>query len=586
MTSWRLSMLQRLDLLDLLETDIEARSLELEMCRRDPVHFCNRWAVTYDPRDQRLYPFELFPVQERLIRWFQQLESEKSNGLVEKSRDGGATYVACAYALHGWLFRPGFSAGFGSSKLELVDSIGDPDSIFEKLRIMLRNLPWFLLPPRFNLDRDCSEHKLVNRRTGNTITGQGGDNIGRGGRKTIYWVDEFAHVEHPALIDASLSQNTRCRIDMSTPAGPGNAFATKRHSGAIPVFTMHWKDDPRKNAWELRDRTTKAIVDTGNGWGPADIPEGCSIVWPWRVAEHERLQDPVTEAQEIDIDYTASVEGICIPALWVRAAVNLPIPTSGFRRCGFDVAGGGANRNVLIKRHGPVVEHAAGRTDLRTAEAAWWVADEAEAYGARSVSYDGAGLGLTVAETWEGPRVPGQEPRKLKFLPCPVAGNDTPSEVRWPNGRTSQEQFGNLRAELAWMLRTRFQHAHELRLFLQGEEGGVNHAPDTCISIPNHPDLIAQLSMPLVRQNNDRKWFVESKIDMRKRGIKSPDYFDGMLYSEHVATDWGSFNDAMTEARAERVAPQVQTGITVPAQQRREQGERRVPRYDDMSIFG
>jgi Pyruvate/2-oxoacid:ferredoxin oxidoreductase delta subunit len=91
------------------------------------------------------------------------------------------------------------------------------------------------------------------RQTGASITGEGGDNIGRGGRSSVYFVDEAAFVERPALVDRALSQTTRVRDRRETPNGPGNGFAEKRFSGRLPVFTFHWRDDPRKDeAWYAR----------------------------------------------------------------------------------------------------------------------------------------------------------------------------------------------------------------------------------------------------------------------------------------------------------------------------------------------
>jgi hypothetical protein len=46
-------------------------------------------------------------------------------------------------------------------------------------------------------------------------------------------VDESAFLKRPALIDAALSQTTRCRIDLSSVNGMANPFAQKRHSGKI-----------------------------------------------------------------------------------------------------------------------------------------------------------------------------------------------------------------------------------------------------------------------------------------------------------------------------------------------------------------
>ena len=81
-------------------------------------------------------------------------------------------------------------------------------------------------PKGFKRKRDDCEAKLLNPANGAAITGEGGDDIGRGGRAAVYFVDESAFLVHPQLVDRALSQTTRVRIDVSTPNGPGNPFAT------------------------------------------------------------------------------------------------------------------------------------------------------------------------------------------------------------------------------------------------------------------------------------------------------------------------------------------------------------------------
>src|SRR2546423_1882749 len=119
--NWRDSTERRLAYLSAIQTTNQA-ALERERCRRDPVHWINTWVWTYDPRAPLTrMPFDLFPRQAELIRWLQERETTKTDGLIEKSREVGATWLCAAYQLHGWIFREGFAGGFGSNKLEKVD---------------------------------------------------------------------------------------------------------------------------------------------------------------------------------------------------------------------------------------------------------------------------------------------------------------------------------------------------------------------------------------------------------------------------------------------------------------------------------
>jgi phage terminase large subunit len=87
--------------------------------RNNPWDFVIDWGMTFDPRaisEGRIatLPFMMFPRQVELIKWIYESWRMGEDGLVEKSRDFGVTWVAVAFACTEWLFEPGFSAGFGS----------------------------------------------------------------------------------------------------------------------------------------------------------------------------------------------------------------------------------------------------------------------------------------------------------------------------------------------------------------------------------------------------------------------------------------------------------------------------------------
>jgi hypothetical protein len=473
---------------------------ERRRCAADVVYWLDTYGWTYDPRLKEAFlRFHPFPRQEEFLRWLGEREWNQEDGLAEKSRDVGFTWLCAAYALHGWLFRPGFQCGFGSRKLSLVDTKGDPSSILEKVRLMLRRLPEWQLPAGFKWSEHDNTCRLLNPATGAAITGEGGDEIGRGARTTLYFVDEAAFLERPEGVEAALSATTNCRIWVSTPNGQGNPFYRKRFSGDVPVFTFHWRDDPRKDD-------------------------------AWYAAMKKKLGDPVVIAQELDIDYAASVEGICIPAAWVRAAVNLTLAAGPSTVAGFDVSDSGRDRSVVIARRGPVVLPPVDWGQLNTTQSAHRAADEAERLGAAVLHYDCIGVGAGIKGTYASTE------RRLRFRTHAVNVGAAPSETAWPDGKTSKERFLNLRAELWWLLRTRCEKTYER------VEEGVAHPDEECISLPDHPQLLADLSLPLYQRTESGKIKLESKADMARRGVKSPDYGDALALTMAPEVVWEAFS--------------------------------------------
>ncbi len=495
------SIRRRVELLDKANNDLVFRAEQLQLARADVGTFINNWAWTYDPRrTPATIPFDLFPKQEEFLIWLSERIGGKQSGVVEKSRDTGLTWMCFAFALHRWLFVPGAKIAFGSRKAELVDKLGDPDSIFEKGRMLLRNLPEWMLP------QDYSEGlmKFINRDNGNSITGEGGDEIGRGGRSSIYFLDEFAFVSRAERVDAAVSQNSDVLIYVSTPNGPGNAFAKKRHSGRYPVFRIHWRDDGRKDqAWYEKQKATL---------------------------------DPVILAQEIDIDYNASIEGILIPSAWVMAAVDLKIKATGKTGAGLDIADEGGDNNVLVVGTGAVIREIKSWKDGNTTQTAYTAKMYCEDYKIDFLNYDSIGVGAGVGGTLSS----------IQYLKFKIRGINSASGCSdrvWAefDGATSKELFANLRAEMWWSLRRRFEKTYE----------HVNkikfHPESELISIPNHSELIAQLSAPLRKFTDTGKILIESKKDMKKRGISSPDYADALAY--YLAPPQDDYNlDWLTSA--------------------------------------
>lgn len=534
------------------------RTAEWERCKSDTAYWIDSYCYTYDPRTPgKGLPFKLWPKQVEFIHWLGRMKATAAanfapggsgvqlQALCEKSRDVGVSFLCAVDMLHDFLFVKGTSAAFGSRKLEYVDRLGDTKSILEKIRFMIRKLPVWMLPAGWKFGKHDMFCRIINPANGSIISGEGGDEIGRGGRVGTYVVDEAAFLERPHLVDAALIATASLRLDVSTPNGPGNPFSVKRSRlPADQVFTLHWKDDPRKGQWQARDDKGE-IVATGNGHA-LEAPAGSRVIWPW-AEETKANKGETIFASEYDINYSVSIEGITIPGEWVRAAVNFQLPMrmvngkdagwSSYKcSAGLDVAEEGDDLSVFIVRNGPAVRLPISWSKCNTTETAWRARDEGRAAGIKALHYDPIGVGagakgtLLTAEREDAidAELRPSEIRavKIPFSLHPVNVGEAPTDMVWSDGQTSKEKFKNLKAELWWRVRTRFEKTFE---FVTKQ---IVHTAEDMISIPDHPQLIAELSAPLHFRAENGKIQIESKKELKKRGIKSPDFAEALILSE------------------------------------------------------
>lgn len=446
-----------------------------EHYRDNPADFVDDWGWTFDPRNAEVglptdIPFVLFNRQRQFIDWLHDGWLEREDGLAEKSRDMGVSWLCVGFAVWMWTFHGGTVVGFGSRKEEYVDKLGDPKSLFWKVRFFIDMLPGEFQPEGWNAQKHAPFMRIQNPENGAVIVGEAGDNIGRGNRTSIYFVDESAHLDHPENVDAALSQTTNCRVDVSTPNGAGNPFYRKRHGGKVAVFIFDWKDDPRK----------------GPEW----------------YAEQQQKLDPVVLAQEVDRNYEASVSDAFIPGSLVEMAMSrgpADIRPMGGLRFGLDVARFGDDKCVLSVRRGRVLLKQVrwGKTDI--ASTAGRAKSEIMAYNEKpeQIAVDTIGLGAGVADMLRG-WFPDEFDRKKNELVRIVV--DVNSSLRMSDGK-----HYNLRAFMA----------SQMKDWLPGA------------SLPKDPELRSEMTS-LRYGFRGGELLLESKDDAKKRGVKSPDGFDSL----------------------------------------------------------
>jgi hypothetical protein len=201
----------------------------------NPADFITDWANKFNPLNQgqglpTTLPFVLFERQREWIDYVIRKWHARERGLTEKSREVGMSWLAIGLSCTMCLFNREFVVGFGSYKKEYVDEAGDPKSLFWKARFFIEHLP-AEFRGSWEKSRHAPQFRIFFPDTGSVIFGDVGDELGRGGRSAMFFVDEAARLAHPELVEASLSFTTNCRMDISTPNGLANTFYQNRNSG-------------------------------------------------------------------------------------------------------------------------------------------------------------------------------------------------------------------------------------------------------------------------------------------------------------------------------------------------------------------
>ena len=499
-----------------------------------PALFLAHWGMTYDPRGKDTIsemPMLPFKRQVECIHWLYARYQTQTSGVIDKCRDCGATWIVVWFSVWMWLFKPGTTMGMGSRKKELVDQTNSLEPMFQRALFALRWLPPQLVPEEYDEQRHYASMRIYNPESNSFIKGEGGTAIGRGGRSTMYFVDEKAFVADQNSVDSALAANTDCQIDLSTPdIRSGGLFAEKKENlrDTEYLFEFDYEADPRHDAeWEAKKR----IQITGEQF------------------RREFGRDEHAGDSEVFIDYEMVLA--C-----VDAHEKLGFRPSGPVIVGYDPADTG-DRKAWTARRGSVI------LDCRSADKGdmivgnQWAFLAAETMRADEFVYEvnGLGVGVTVdlhyRETGRM-KIGTFDPGSGVFNPRGFVDKeqlrgdvgDEFQERRIPRAerKRNADFFENLRAQAWWNFYVRVVNTYIAIQAVENRRALPRpYAEDEWISISSkaseYRKLCMELSRPHREESGNRKVKVEGKRQMMRR-LKSPRSSPNRADSAIICT-WG-----------------------------------------------
>ena len=221
----------------------------------------------------------------------------------------------------------------------------------------------------------------------------------------------------------------------------------------------------------------------------------------------------------------ADSELAIIKPSWIEAAIDahekLGFSAAGRRILGFDVADEGDDANATVLRYGSVVtdmQQWRGQDVIYSADKVYLYAQE---QNIDRIVYDNIGVGAGVKAQFR------RKNGKVQTLGFNAGGAVYKPDAKYTDDKKNRDMFANIKAQAWWMVRDRFYKTW------RAVHHGDSYTEDQLISLSSSLHeleyLTAELSRPQVDYDQNGRVKVESKKDMKKRGIPSPNRADALV---------------------------------------------------------
>jgi hypothetical protein len=277
----------------------------------------------------------------------------------------------------------------------------------------------------------------------------------------------------------AVTTNADCRIlAIGNPDDPGTTFARNCGPGS------GW-NTIKISAFETPNFTGELV--------PSDLrPMLVSQEWVDDARKRWGTDSPLYKSKVLG-EFPETSEDTLIPASWIIAAQQRHIDPDPVGQLGVDVARYGTDRTVVYHRQGGHVRLYRDWSHAATTQTTGLIVNAIRELNVTQVQVDGVGVGGGVVD-------------QLLEQGFPVL------DMQAGGGALDSKRFVNARAEWFWQLREMFDPANG--------EIDIDPADD---------ELASQLGALRFTYDSKGRIKIESKDDMKKRGMPSPDRADALM---------------------------------------------------------
>lgn len=225
-----------------------------------------------------------------------------------------------------------------------------------------------------------------------------------------------------------------------------------------------------------------------------------------------------------------------IKASWVEAAIDahklLNIDDTGRAYLGFDVADAGKDKCAIVYRKGIVAswldEWKAKEDELLKSSTRTY--NEALRLNA-FIHYDSTGVGAGAGAKFN--ELNKEKKQSVKHGKFVAGGGVHDPEKEYQPKISNKDFFANAKAQAWWLVADRFRLTYQVIQAIKNGTEIPKHRHEDLISIssdmPHLLRLKVELSIPMRDENNRGQMMVESKKDLAKRDVKSPNLADAFI---------------------------------------------------------